>query len=94
MKNIEILGYSLRCPGLLQRLESKAINPMLQYSLFPYSEELQEYGQVHHYPIIYKETTQLLIGLQGHVDDTILEETSSSDSSACEFEVAERLYSE
>eukprot|EP00980_Cylindrotheca_fusiformis_P029810 scaffold23891_cov132-Cylindrotheca_fusiformis.AAC.5 len=55
----DISGYSLRLLRLLQQLEPGSVNQLVQYSLLPFILELQDYGNVHNYPMIRDETERI-----------------------------------
>lgn len=61
----DISGYSLRLLRLLQKLEPASVNQLLQYSLLPCILELQQYGELHNYPMIRDETARIMKRLQG-----------------------------
>jgi hypothetical protein len=59
-KNINGTGYSLKILRLLYEIQPQMILPLLRHTLFTSLVYLIEYGNVHHFPMIYKEASYLL----------------------------------
>ncbi|OEU11140.1 hypothetical protein FRACYDRAFT_246251 [Fragilariopsis cylindrus CCMP1102] len=59
-KNINGTGYSLKILRLLYEIQPQMILPLLRHTLFTSLVYLIEYGNVHQFPMIYKEASYLL----------------------------------
>jgi len=64
-RNINGTGYSLKILRLLYEIQPQMILPLLRHTLFTSLVYLIEYGNVHQFPMIYKEASYLLATATG-----------------------------